>query len=138
MHPPGHQGMPIHPCLPLYLMATSALAGEVAWVKRMADVYHEEAARKGVKIVPSCGFDSIPSDLGTLLVVTHMKEKLHRYGIHVSPCHWMAPANTALGKTYIRGQANLHPRSTWHAAVLGRTKQTHPQCQPSLQGLRRS
>jgi short subunit dehydrogenase-like uncharacterized protein len=40
------------------------LTGEVHWIRRMIHA-HEKAARKsGARIVHSCGFDSIPSDLG--------------------------------------------------------------------------
>lgn len=42
-------------------------------MKTIIDGYHEEAARKGLRIVPCCGFDSTPFDLGALLVVEHMK-----------------------------------------------------------------
>ena len=51
-------------------------AGEIPWVKTVVDTHHEEAARKGLRIVPCCGFDSTPFDLGALLVVNHMRERL--------------------------------------------------------------
>ena len=38
--------------------------GENFWVKQMIDQHHLEAKKKGVRIIPSCGYDSIPSDLG--------------------------------------------------------------------------
>ncbi|MGF1510041.1 MAG: saccharopine dehydrogenase family protein [Myxococcota bacterium] len=41
------------------------LTGEVPWVRRMIDTHHERAAQNGARIVHCCGFDSIPSDLGT-------------------------------------------------------------------------
>lgn len=41
------------------------LAGEVQWMRRMIDAHHETATRTGARIVHTCGFDSIPSDLGT-------------------------------------------------------------------------
>ena len=49
--------------------------------------HQDEAARKGVKIVNCCGFDSIPSDLGAQMMVNHIREKLGRYltPILVSP-----------------------------------------------------
>lgn len=37
------------------------LTGESLWVKDMIDKHEEEAERTGAKIVPSCGFDSIPA-----------------------------------------------------------------------------
>jgi short subunit dehydrogenase-like uncharacterized protein len=42
--------------------------------------YHDEAAEKGVKIVPSCGFDSLPGDLTTFLVADHFAQKGLRTG----------------------------------------------------------
>ena len=42
------------------------LCGEPAWMRRMIDINHEEAKRTGARIVFSCGFDSIPFDLGVL------------------------------------------------------------------------
>lgn len=47
------------------------LTGEVTWVREMIDRYHEDAVDAGVRIVHSCGFDSIPADLGTLLVQSY-------------------------------------------------------------------
>lgn len=42
------------------------LTGETQFIRRMLDRHHEAAQEKGVRIVHCCGFDSIPSDLGTL------------------------------------------------------------------------
>lgn len=44
------------------------LTGEVQWIRRMIDAHDDEARRRGVRIVCCCGFDSIPSDLGTLVL----------------------------------------------------------------------
>jgi short subunit dehydrogenase-like uncharacterized protein len=44
------------------------LTGEVLFIRESIDRFHDLAARKGVRIVHSCGFDSIPSDLGALLL----------------------------------------------------------------------
>jgi short subunit dehydrogenase-like uncharacterized protein len=41
------------------------LCGEVQWMRRMIDAHHERAKATGARIVHTCGFDSIPSDLGT-------------------------------------------------------------------------
>lgn len=40
------------------------LTGEVLFARDSADAFHDVAARSGARIVHSCGFDSIPSDLG--------------------------------------------------------------------------
>ncbi|TQM30196.1 saccharopine dehydrogenase family protein [Nocardia bhagyanarayanae] len=39
------------------------LTGEPLFIREAIDNYHDEAARTGAKIVNSCGYDSIPSDL---------------------------------------------------------------------------
>ena len=40
------------------------ITGENFWVKQMIDQHHLEAKKKGTRIIPSCGYDSVPSDLG--------------------------------------------------------------------------
>ncbi|WP_250001499.1 trans-acting enoyl reductase family protein [Actinoplanes sp. M2I2] len=40
------------------------LTGEVLFARRSIDANHERARRTGARIVHSCGFDSIPSDIG--------------------------------------------------------------------------
>jgi len=40
------------------------LAGEVQWMRKMIDRFQSDAAKSGARIVHSCGFDSIPSDIG--------------------------------------------------------------------------
>ena len=60
--------------LPLVVACTKAgthyadLAGEVAFMRDSIDTCHDAAAQAGVRIVHACGFDSIPSDLGVLLL----------------------------------------------------------------------
>ena len=53
------------------------LAGEVQWMRQMIDKHHEEAQANGVKIVHTCGFDSIPSDMGVYFT---QKEALAQKG----------------------------------------------------------
>lgn len=45
------------------------ITGENFWVKSLIEKHHEEAAAIGIRIIPSCGFDSIPSDLGSFYAV---------------------------------------------------------------------
>lgn len=42
--------------------------GEPQFVRAMIDAHHDRARASGARIVHCCGFDSIPSDLGTLMV----------------------------------------------------------------------
>ncbi|HTQ89007.1 MAG TPA: saccharopine dehydrogenase NADP-binding domain-containing protein [Streptosporangiaceae bacterium] len=44
------------------------LTGEVLFIRDSIDHCHDAAARSGARIVHSCGFDSVPSDLGVLLL----------------------------------------------------------------------
>tara|TARA_B100000963_G_scaffold93786_1_gene80730 strand:+ start:196 stop:1476 length:1281 start_codon:yes stop_codon:yes gene_type:complete len=44
------------------------LAGEAQWIRKMIDIYHEAAIDCQIRIVNSCGFDSIPSDLGVYYI----------------------------------------------------------------------
>lgn len=50
------------------------LTGETLFVRRSIDAAHEEAVASGARIVHSCGFDSVPSDLGVGLSATHAAE----------------------------------------------------------------
>ena len=42
------------------------LCGESVWMRQMIDAHQKTAEQSGARIVFSCGFDSIPSDLGIL------------------------------------------------------------------------
>jgi short subunit dehydrogenase-like uncharacterized protein len=46
------------------------ITGENFWVRKMIAKHHEKAKQKGVRIVPACGYDSIPSDLGVFFSAT--------------------------------------------------------------------
>ncbi|MBZ5504454.1 MAG: saccharopine dehydrogenase NADP-binding domain-containing protein [Acidobacteriia bacterium] len=52
------------------------ITGETFWVRDLIDRYHDRAAADGTRIIPCCGFDSVPSDLGTYLVVRQMQKSL--------------------------------------------------------------
>ena len=53
------------------------LCGEPAWMRHMIDAHEGEATRTGARIAFSCGFDSIPFDLG---VLTLQEAARARYG----------------------------------------------------------
>ena len=57
------------------------LTGEPQWQQRMIDAHHDRAAETGARIVHACGFDSIPSDLGTWYL---QQQAVERFG---SPCN---------------------------------------------------
>ncbi len=56
------------------------LTGEPQWMQRMIDAHSATAEASGARIVHSCGFDSIPSDLGVHVL---QNESVKRFG---SPC----------------------------------------------------
>lgn len=43
------------------------ITGETPWVRSLIDKHHARAALDGTRIIPCCGFDSVPSDLGAWL-----------------------------------------------------------------------
>ena len=51
------------------------LAGEAQWIRKMIDIYHEAATENQIKIVNSCGFDSVPSDLGVYYIHKYLSKK---------------------------------------------------------------
>lgn len=51
------------------------LAGETPWIQRMIDAHQDEAVASGARIVPCCGFDSIPSDLGVLFLNNEVRKR---------------------------------------------------------------
>lgn len=52
------------------------LSGEPHWMQRMIDAHHEAAEDSGARIVHSCGFDSIPSDLGVWFTQREAEKQL--------------------------------------------------------------
>ena len=59
------------------------LAGEVQWIRKMIDSHHEKAKANGTKIVNSCGFDSIPSDLGVYFIQKKTMEIFKQRAKHI-------------------------------------------------------
>jgi len=55
------------------------LTGEPQWIRLMIERYEEAAKNSGARIVHSCGFDSIPSDLGVKYLQQVSKD---RFGVY--------------------------------------------------------
>lgn len=55
------------------------LTGEAHWIKRMVGPYEAQAKASGARIVNSCGFDSIPSDLGVYFL---QQQAQKQFGSH--------------------------------------------------------
>ena len=44
------------------------ITGETPWVRDLIDRYQDKASADGTRLIPFCGFDSVPSDLGAMLI----------------------------------------------------------------------
>jgi short subunit dehydrogenase-like uncharacterized protein len=51
------------------------LTGEIPFVRRMIDAFHDRAAAAGVKVVQICGFEALPPDLAVLLAAETARER---------------------------------------------------------------
>jgi short subunit dehydrogenase-like uncharacterized protein len=70
------------------------ITGETPWVRRMIDAHHDQAAADGTRIIPGCGFDSVPSDLGAFLVAQALWQQVQE------------PCSEVVGAFSIRGGLN--------------------------------
>ncbi len=75
------------------------LSGEVLWMKDMIDQYSDAAQTSGARIVHSCGFDSIPFDLGVQFL---QEEAIKRFG---GPCPRVRGRMRAMQGTFSGGTA---------------------------------
>ncbi len=51
------------------------LTGEVHWMRHMIEAHQSAAVASGARIVHTCGFDSIPSDIGVYFMQKQMREQ---------------------------------------------------------------
>jgi short subunit dehydrogenase-like uncharacterized protein len=51
------------------------LCGEPAWMRHMIDAHEAQAKASGARIVFSCGFDSVPFDMGVFMLQGEFKQK---------------------------------------------------------------
>ena len=65
------------------------ITGETPWVRELIDRHHAQAVRDGTRIIPCCGFDSVPSDLGAWLVAEAVWQQHHEPCVSVKACHSM-------------------------------------------------
>jgi short subunit dehydrogenase-like uncharacterized protein len=99
------------------------LTGEPEFIDRMWVEHHAEAERTGARLVHSCGFDSIPHDLGAYFTVKQLPEgvplKVNGYvktnarfsgGTYHSAINGFARARQTLGAAKERRQ--LEPRAS--------------------------
>lgn len=60
------------------------ITGETPWIRQQIDRHHAQAAADGTRIVPGCGFDSIPSDFGAWLMSRHVRDELQSECVSVA------------------------------------------------------
>ena len=58
------------------------ITGENHWVRGLIDKHHAEAASKGIRIIPSCGYDSIPSDIGAFFTISQFDKPVSRVDVY--------------------------------------------------------
>jgi short subunit dehydrogenase-like uncharacterized protein len=75
------------------------ITGEPAFVRRLIERYDSEAQAQGVRIVPCCGFDSVPHDLGVLFTVMQLPDDV-----------------PLVVEGFLTGSGTLSG-GTWHSAV---------------------
>jgi len=89
------------------------LTGEVQWMRRTIDAHHEQARATGARIVHTCGFDSIPSDLGVLMMQEHMRENhgghLGSVRLYMGPMRGGASGGTAASMLQVLDEVMADP-----------------------------
>jgi len=60
------------------------ITGETQWIRKMIDKYHSKAKENKIKIINSCGFDSIPSDMGVFYSQKKVFEKTGQYASKIN------------------------------------------------------
>jgi short subunit dehydrogenase-like uncharacterized protein len=66
-------GMPVVEACVRHGTHYADISGEPPWTRQLIDRFQVPAVEQGTAIVPSCGFDSVPSDLGAWLVVRQLR-----------------------------------------------------------------
>ncbi len=62
------------------------ITGETPWVRKMIDRHQRQAAKDGTRIIPCCGFDSIPSDLGAWMAAQALMQQTGEPCVSVKAC----------------------------------------------------
>lgn len=71
-----HVGMPVVDACMRHGTHYVDSTGEFNYVRQVIEKYHDEAAKKGIAIVPCCGFDCVPADIGNYVVHQEAGEEL--------------------------------------------------------------
>ncbi|MFI8081649.1 saccharopine dehydrogenase family protein [Kitasatospora sp. NPDC086009] len=104
------------------------LTGEPEFVDRMYLLHHRRAVETGARLVHSCGFDSVPHDLGVLFTLERMRELgALPDGAAVSVRGFVRAGGTFSGGTFASAlTAMSRPRAAARAARERRAADPHP------------
>jgi short subunit dehydrogenase-like uncharacterized protein len=94
------------------------ITGETPWVADLIERHHRQASTDGTRIIPFCGFDSVPSDLGTLLVVDHLRSRGTGCAEVVSAFRVRAALNGGTAATAVRLFESGQARRSGHPFLL--------------------
>ncbi len=120
------------------------ITGETPWVHRMIAQHHAQAEAQGTFVIPCCGFDSVPSDLGAWMMVQAMRERHGAECVDVKAAFSMrgglnggtlASALNMLGKGESERMADpflLNPPGTRPADVQRHADPVLPRLDPDL------
>ncbi len=98
------------------------LTGEPEFVDRMYLEHHAAAERSGARLVHSCGFDSIPYDLGVLFAVERLPD-----GVPLAVTGYVRAGGTFSGGTYASAlEAMGRLRHSMRTARLRRQREGRP------------
>lgn len=97
------------------------ITGENIWVKDLIDKYHSEAVKKNIKIIPSCGYDSIPSDIGVFFSQRELKKPIKKIDCYHSAQGGVSGGTIESGFSMMEYQSNnklghtflLNPKNTY-------------------------
>ena len=92
------------------------LTGELHWMRKVIDHYHPLAEKSGARIVHSCGFDSIPSDLGTLYLQQQMKNRTGEYASRVK--YRVSTLGGGVSGGTVASGLNIHEEARGNPGIL--------------------
>ena len=107
------------------------LTGEAHWIKRMIERYQTDAHASGARIVNSCGFDSIPSDLGVKFLQEQANQNFGEYCNKVK-MRVQASKGGASGGTIASG-VNLFKEAAKDPALRKEMEDLYSICPPTLE-----
>jgi short subunit dehydrogenase-like uncharacterized protein len=86
------------------------ITGETPWVRDLIDRHHTQAAADGTRIIPCCGFDSVPSDLGAYLVVRYLQQE---YGVDCTQVKAYYQAYGGFNGGTLASGLDIYDRGQW-------------------------